>query len=177
MNRRVVAVALPLLLLLLLPNLSPAQRIFFGAGATLPNGDYGEFAKTGWMANAGVGFAIPNSRAGVTFSAFYGMNSHDDVDGDKTNLYGAMGSLRYAFHEPTRPGLFVNGGIGLLVHSYKSDLFPSAEESETQFAYHAGVGVDIPLSSVSLYGLAGYMGGDTTFLRFMAGISIPIGGN
>lgn len=176
-RRSAVAFVATLAVLLSLPSTVHSQaRLFFGGGLTAPSGEYGDYAKTGWMAVAGLGTRIQGTKFGVNGSVFYGSNSHEE-EGDKTTLYGVWGSGRYSLHEDNRPGLFLSGGLGLQVHKYSSEDFPSAEESETQFAGHGGLGVDIPLSRSALFLIGSYVFGDTSYLRFMAGISFPLGGN
>lgn len=178
MKRR-ARVLFPLLVAwLLVPSIATAQtRLFFGAGATLPNGDYGEYANTGWMLNAGLGFPLKNPKVGVNISGWYGGNSHSDFEGDETTLYGAFGHLTYRFHEPQKAGLFAGAGAGFLAHSYGSEQFPDEEHTDTGFAYSLLAGLDIPLKKLGLYVLAGWVGGDDTMVRLMAGLSIPLGGN
>lgn len=178
MKRRAVAVAvLTLAALTQFPSTAASQaRFFFGGGLTTPTGDYSEYAKTGWMAVAGLGWRVPDTRFGVNGSVMYGVNNHED-EGDKTTLYGVFASGRYSLHEPDRPGLFLSGGLGIQVHKYSSEDFPSADESETQFAGHGGLGVDVPLGRSALFGLASYVVGDTSYLRFLLGLSFPLGGN
>ena len=65
-----------------------AQYIFLGGGATLPMGDYKDFAKTGWIATAGVGFDVGSRGLWVEGQGYYGSNKHDDGSGDKTDLLG-----------------------------------------------------------------------------------------
>jgi hypothetical protein len=177
MKRRAPVLLTVLFTLTLAPTILIAQtRLFFGAGATMPNGDYGEYANTGWLTNVGLGFGLgSNPRLGANVSFWYGSNSHSDIDGDKTNLYGGFGHLRYSFHDQGKAGLFAAGGLGYLVHSYSSDQFDG--ESEGAFAYSLAAGFDIPLNNLGLYILAGWVGGEDTFLRLMAGLSIPLGGN
>ena len=178
MNRRAPVLLTCLVALALVPSILTAQtRLFFGAGATSPAGDYGEYAKTGYLVNAGVGFAL-NPKLGVNFAGWYGGNSHDDIEGDKTTLYGLFGHLKYQLHAPEKTGLFVSGGLGFLTHKYSSNEFPEDEGSESNFEYSAAAGIDFPLKGkLGLYALAGYVGGEDTFLRFMAGITIPLGGS
>jgi hypothetical protein len=178
MKRRAPVLSTFLLAFTLAPAMLTAQtRLFFGAGATMPNGDYGEYANTGYLVNAGVGFPLKNPKLGVNFSGWYGGNSHSDFEGDKTTLYGLFGHLTYRFHEPQRAGLFAAGGAGMLWHAYSSDQFQDEEHTDSGFAYSLAAGLDIPLNKLGLWLLAGWVGGDDTMIRLMAGISIPLGGN
>ena len=181
MNRRATVLVTFLVALFLMPTVVTAQaRLFIGAGATSPAGDYGEVAKTGWLANVGVGFPLKNPKMSVSAAGWYGNNGHDDADGGSTDLYGLMAHLKYSLHDPARAGLFLAGGGGFLVHKYNppDDLGGDYSDSETNFEYSLAAGVDLPLKGkLGLYGLLGYVGGEDTFLRIMAGVTIPLGGS
>lgn len=170
-KRRVV----PLLFaLLLVPAVVHAQAyLFVGGGPTFPSGEYGDYANTGWMAHAGLGFPVGPQGMSVGVDAFYGQNNHSDIDGDKTNPLGAMGFLLYRLGNPERPGVYLFGEGGLLVHKYGSDTFDS--ESDSQFAFGGGAGVSIPLGSKSLFVEGHYTTSDgTNFISAIAGITIGL---
>lgn len=174
MSRRSLAVPL-LLVLLAVPVVAQAQvYVFLGGGPTFPNGDYGNYAKTGWIAHAGVGVPVGPAGLSVGLDAFYGQNNHSDVDGDKTNPYGAMGFAQYRFGNPERPGVYAYGEAGLLVHKYGSDTF--SPESNSQFALGGGVGVDFPLGGgKSIWVEGAYTNSDgTNFITAQAGIALGL---
>lgn len=110
----------------------------------------------------------------------YGSNSHSDYDGDKTNLTGVVATALYRFGDPTRPGLYVFGNLGMLRHAYSSEMFPDEEGSESGVAFGAGAGVSIPRGRLSLHAQAGFLtasmdGSSTAFIPIMVGVSIPLG--
>ncbi len=175
--RRLASLAV---LLFLVAASAEAQNIWVGGGPTFPTGDYGDYAKTGWMASAGIGFGLGEAKKlAVQFEGLYGSNSHNDVEGDKTNLYGGMANLNYRFGDPSKLGLYVYGGAGLLVHDYKTDTYPDEAGSDSKFAYRFGAGLDIPLGGIGLWIDARYLrraeSYATALFPVMAGISIPIG--
>lgn len=180
-----LAMSLLLSLALLTPGAAHAQAVFLGASAIVPTGDFSDFgagdgANTGWMGFGGVLFPVGEAGLSAGVEGFFGSNSHD-TDGDKTNLYGAMALLGYAFGAPTEVSPMVFGGLGYLTHSYKSEDFPSAEGSESGLALGFGAGLGFPLGSVGGWAAASYnMGlGDvdgTTFLAISLGIQIAVGG-
>ena len=122
-----------------------AQFIFVGGGPSFPMSDYGDYAKTGWVGHVDVGFPIGDAGLAAGASGYFGSNSHDGTD-DKTNLYGALGFLAYAF--PTggsiSPSIFALAGT--MTHAYKSDTF--GDDSETGFAYGGGAALGFPLGGV-----------------------------
>lgn len=159
-----------------LPVALSAQSIYAGAGLTIPMGDFGDYADTGWMGVAGVTVDIGESGLWAYGEGFYGQNNHSDIDGDKTNPYGAMGGVGYDFGDGESLGFYVFGGVGLLVHKYSSDDFEGG--SESNFGYQAGAGVGVPLGdSFGLWGEGRFMGAsETTFIGILGGISIQLGG-
>ena len=153
-----IAAAAALTLALSAPAQAQGVNFFLGGGATIPVGDFKEFAKTGWMASAGVIYTMPTG-VFVFGELFYGENKHEAL-GEKTNPYGGMANLGYRFGDQAKPGLYVYGGIGVLVHKFTGGtLVPTA--SSPNFAYDVATGVDIPLGGVTLWNGARYMGGDT----------------
>lgn len=171
---------------LILPADSSAQVWMSAAGGvTIPVGGYEDHANTGWMARAGIdtplggASAVGQGYAGA--GGFFGSNSHADVDGDKTNLYGGFGTLGYAFRAPGPPvvpsAFFL---VGSMTHAFKSDSSP--EESVTSLAVGGGVGLSFPLLG-AVGGLieAWYLSGlgineDTKVTSVAVGVRIPLGG-
>jgi hypothetical protein len=169
-----------------IPTPVQAQGAFLGAGATFPTGDYADFgdgdgANTGFMAFGGLDFPLNQEGLSVFGEGYFGVNSHDLYDGDKTNLYGAMGGVLFDFM-PDGPGPYAFGQVGIMVHDYKSDDFPEAEGSETGLAFGGGAGYGFPLGGVNGFVEARYIqgqfdDGNTSFFGIFAGISFPLGGD
>ena len=166
---------------LLLVSAATAQAqspiLFFGGGATIPNGEYGEYAKTGWMANAGVGLPVGGKGFMVGAEVLYGSNKHEFA-GDKTNLTGANGFLLYRFGDQAKTGFYVLGSGGMLNHSFKSESEPEDEGSDTKFAWSGGAGVDVPFGGNKSFWAEGrYMArSDTKFIALLVGLSFALGG-
>lgn len=153
---------------------APASAQFFvAAGLTLPSGDYGEYAKTGWIANAGVkAWASADERLGAWVEAFYGSNTHDDVDGDKTNLYGGLASLTYNLTTGSTTTPYLIGSVGYMVHQYKSDEFTEFEGSEGGLAFGGGAGIGINTFYVEArYLTASIEDATTAVIALVAGIT------
>ena len=158
------------------PGTASAQSIYGGAGLTIPVGDFGDYADAGWMGVLGVTVDIGESGLWAYGEGFYGQNNHSDVDGDKTNPYGAMGGVGYDFGDGESVGFYAFGGAGLMVHKFSPDTGEGG--SESQFGYQAGAGVGAPLGdSFGLWGEGRIMGSkDTTFIGILAGVSVQLGG-
>ncbi len=165
-------------LTLTLPSPASAQGVYWGAGITFPMGDYGDYAKTGYLGIAGISFDLGPAGLSVVGEGFYGQNSHE-TDGDKTNPYGAMAGLLYDLNPEETGGPYVFGQAGLMVHKYSSDEF--GDDSETGFGFGAGAGYGFPLGDTELFVEGRYMYGsfdygNTSFLGIMAGVALTLGG-
>ena len=148
------------------PTQADAQTtLYLGAGASLPMGDYGEYANTGWLAVGGVVFGIGDSGFGVGGEVFYGQNNHKEEESffedEKTTPYGIMAIADYVFGTEGGIRPYVFGGAGLLVHKFSASGVES--ESESAFGYQAGLGVSFPVgASSSLFAEGRYMGSSST---------------
>jgi hypothetical protein len=162
-------------LFLAVPTATQAQSIFVGGGPTMPVGDFKDYAETGWMATAGVVIPVGDQGLWVAGEGFYGHNGHE-TEGDKTNPYGAMASLGYRAGDPDNIGPYIFGGAGLMVHKFSSDT--DEGDSESQFGYQFGAGLDIPVSSgAGLWVEGRYMGSDDTkFFGILAGFGFDVSG-
>lgn len=179
MKALVTVAVVGLLALMGTSNSLSAQMLFLGGGVTSPTSDYGEYAKTGYLLM--VGGTVPVGQGGVSIGidAFYGQNSHEAVDGDKTNPYAVLAMLDYSFSGPDADAtvyVLVEGGI--MWHKYSSDTFP--EDSESGFGYGAAVGYAFPLGGVQgwvegRFNNASLSDENTAFYGLVAGISIGLG--
>jgi opacity protein-like surface antigen len=180
MNGRKSFLVAAALLAFAFPAAGTAQTLYISGGATFPTGDYGDYADTGWMLAGGVLFSDIGT-AGLSLGAdgFYGQNSHNDYDGDKTNLYGAMGIVQYNIGSGNLQP-YVWGGAGWLAHKYSGDEFPEDEGTDSSFGYQLGAGIGYGLSeNVSIYGEGRYMAGtgdnkDTKLLGVFGGLAFAI---
>ena len=173
-----------MLLALAVPTLASAQAsIFLGGGATIPTGDFGDYAKTGWMGQAGVVANVGSNGLFVAGEGFYGSNKHE-TGGDKTNLYGADGQVGYRFGDQAKAGLYVAGLLGAMIHKYSPAT--GTGDSSTGILFGGIAGVDIPAGKVNVWVEGRWMngrfseGGDssnTAFFGLFAGVSIPVGGS
>ena len=183
----VLGIALLAVLSLTIPTQVSAQGVFLGAGATIPMGDYGDYAKTGWAVDVGVTFPIGENGLYVFADGMYGSNGHDH-EGEKTNLLGGFSGVEYAFSEPGEAGPFVFGQVGFLRHGFKSDEFPDDDESDMGLAWGGGAGYGFPVGGMNAFVLGRFIQGrygetdefeawTTTFVGVSAGVSIPLGGD
>lgn len=174
--RKTLSAVATLLVLLAAPTTVLGQGIFVGGGVTIPTGDFGDFADTGWLASGGFSFDVGDGGVSAGVEGFYGENKHE-TDGDKTNPYGAMGFLLYRAGNPESVGPYFYGGAGILVHKFSSDSSPSEDSTDTNFGYEFGAGLDFPFgSNVGAWLEGRYMGSsDTKLFGIIAGLGFGVG--
>jgi hypothetical protein len=179
MKALVTVAVVGLLALMGTSNSLSAQSLFLGVGGTSPTSDYGEYAKTGYLVLAGG--AVPVGQGGVSIGieGFYGQNSHEVVDGDKTNPYGALAMLQYSFSgRDADATVYVLLEGGMLWHKFSSDTSP--EDTESGFGYGGAAGYAFPLGGVQgwiegRFNNASISDSNTAFYGLVAGISIGLG--
>lgn len=167
---------------LALPTTTQAQTAFLwaGGGVTFGTGEYGDNTDAGWMGTAGVGVNIGESGAAVFGEGMYGQNGIADVD-ESVKLFGAMGGIMYRVGDPAAVGPYVFGGAGLLV------LDAEGADSQSNFGYEFGAGLDIPLGgNVGVWVEGRYVGStgadeameevNANVFGILAGVGVGLGG-
>lgn len=177
MIRRVSSAVLVTLLLVAVSHSIHAQTkptFFIGAGPTFPSGDYGTYAKTGWMGTAGVNFSLGGKGLWVGPEFLYGSNSHDDTEGGKTNLLGLDAALGYSVGDSKKVQPYFFGLVGYMNHQFVPTTGDS--ESEGDLLWGLGAGLSFPVGKIHLFAETRYMArGDTKFIPIFVGLSF--GGN
>lgn len=169
--RRVMLGTLALILsITLTPTVAKAQG-FIGAGATLPSGDYGDYAKTGWAVNAGFRpWMSADERAALWVEGLFASNKHEGSSGDKTNLFGGFASGTYGLTTGGTATPYIIGSVGYLVHSYKPGTSGAGSESEGGLGFGGGAGVEFSKFYIEgRYLTAKIEGSTTAFLMFTFG--------
>jgi len=164
---------------LLVSSVARAQvSVYVAGGPTFPTGEYGTYAKTGWLAAAGVGVSVASVK-GLSFGGefVYGSNKHDGAEGDKTNLPGVFGYAEYRVGDEAKPGVYFFGQAGMLNHQYKPGASAGySGDSEWKFAVGGGAGVDIPAGGVSIFVEARYLTrSGTNLVPVLVGVAVPVG--
>lgn len=181
MRRFVVPMVLGALAMTAASSRAEAQAyVFFGGGATIPTGDYGTYAKTGWMAQAGLGVDIGSKGAFLEAEGFFGSNKHETtISNDKTNIIAFMGALGYGFGaKDAKVSPYVLAGAGLLAHQFRTD-GADVEGTETKFGYTGAAGLSFKLGATAKFWVEGrYIGSSgTAVIPVMVGVTINFGGN
>lgn len=76
-------------------NRIQAQGLMVGAGAALPMGDFGDFAKTGWVASAGVHFPVGSKSLAVRVDGNYSQNGSECTSCESEKLATFLGGVEF----------------------------------------------------------------------------------
>ena len=169
--RRLFIGAAALALGLAVPSQKAEAQFFVNASATLPMGDYGDYAKTGWLAGLGArAWANSTGKLALWVVGEYGSNSHDDEDDAKTNIMSGGAWLAYILGNNPEASVtpFVVWGGGYMNHQYKiGDL----SENYGQAFAGGGIGASFGSEGKGPWVLASYRYGfdETTFLALGGG--------
>lgn len=150
-----------------------AQAGFFVAGGpSIPLGDYGDFAQTGWMAFGGVHLGLPLVPVKFRAEGMYGQNAHEGPSTEKTALYGGMANVIFQVGPPLVPVKpYIIGGAGYLNHHYSPGDAGGASTDEWKVVWGGGVGVSVSLLVVGAFVEARYLKrNDTSFLPITVGL-------
>lgn len=183
-RRMLVASAAVFAFALAAPINTQAQSIFVLAGVSAPTGGFADYAKTGWLAAAGVTFPVGEDGLWAGVEGMYGINNHDvDApaeffveDGDKTNLLGAMAILGYDIATEGNVNPYVWGGAGIQVHRFVPETGDSESESEFGYQFGAGVGFGSDDSSARPFVEVRYQGAkESKIIAGEVGVSFSVG--
>lgn len=153
----------------------PSTWVFAGGGATMPMGDYGDYAKTGFMADVGVGRNFGSGRVFAFADIFYGKNNHETEDESTTLTGGGLNIGISSTAMKARP--YAYAGLGMQNHKY-NPAGGGDGGSETNPYARGAVGVSIGSGKTTIWVEAGLIqgfGGDdgnTGYMPVLAGISI-----
>lgn len=114
----------------------------FGAGVSLPTGDFGEGVKTGWLGQVIAGITGANGMLGGRIDGMYVRHSFDGTVDGSTTLLGANADVVLS---PGSAGAklrpYVLGGIGFF--NGKSKVAGVSSDGETKFAFNLGGGLTV----------------------------------
>ena len=121
-------------------------------GITLPMGDFGDVAKTGWQGLGGVSFGLGGLPFAVRVDGFFGQNSFDVSGVDaKVQMFGGMAGGQFNFGSEASPAKpYILAQVGM-VNSKCSGDDCIGDESNTDFAIAGGGGVGFGLGSMAAF--------------------------
>jgi len=181
MKRLAVPTALALVAAVAVSSPASAQYIFFGGGPTIPSGDYGDIAKTGYMISAGFGVDIGKKGLFLEAELGRGTNTHENTGqaNSKTNVISAFGALGWSFgaaEKKVRPYLLA--GAGLVAHQFRTDAEPPlGEGTESKFGATGAGGISIRVQEKMSFWLEGrYIGSSgTNHIAALIGLTLNLG--
>lgn len=140
-----------------------------GLGPTLPQGDLGDGAKSGFHGMAGATFSLPAAPIKIRADAGYHTMKSEADDEISLNLITVSGDAQWSFMPgPLSP--YVIGGVTWGSASLGGDNAPDVD-AENDFGFNVGGGLDFGLASLKLFAEARYFSvGDSDFLPITVGI-------
>jgi hypothetical protein len=127
-----------------------------GGGLTLPLGDFGDAANTGWHGLAAVSFVPNNFPVGIQIDGMYQrFGGDEDVFGNDVNLQLIQGTAnavyRFETSEGTKVHPYLIGGIGLYNFKETGDGVVGDPGSNTDFGINGGAGFDFQAGALGLF--------------------------
>jgi hypothetical protein len=170
------------------PAMAQGAKFSLGGGVTMPLGDFGDVASTGFHGLAAVGFQPANLPIGFQIDGMYQRfgveDAPDDFDGNTQVIQGTA-NVVYTFTtaEASTFHPYLIGGVGLYNSKATGDDFEAlvGDESSTDFGVNAGAGFDFQAGSVGLFVEGRFHnvfsdGSDGTFIPITVGIRFGGGG-
>ena len=134
--KRLSAAVLAGVFAVLAASTAQAQYVFFGGGLNLPMSDFKDGAKTGWIAQGGLGFNVGKA-LWIEGEGWYGSNKSKVTGGAKTDLWAALAAVGYDLMPGKKLTPYILGGAGLL----------GIKHGETKLGYTAAVGLGYQATS------------------------------
>ena len=139
------------------------RPVSFGitGGASIPTGDFGDVATTGYDIGALLEFQPApgplSFRIEGDYQSFSASDEFNDVFGDTDlNIISGTGNVVWRFPiQSTTVRPYLTGGVG--VYHLKADSDTDAlDDSETKFGLNGGAGIELPLSGLTTFVEARY---------------------
>lgn len=140
------------------PAVAQGAKFAVGGGLTLPLGDFGDIASTGFHGLAAVGFQPANLPVGFQVDGMYqrfGVEDAPDGFDGNTQVIQGTANVVYTFTtaEESTFHPYLIGGVGLYNFKPTGDDLQAivGDESETDFGINAGAGFDFQAGNVALF--------------------------
>jgi hypothetical protein len=164
------------------PLFAQGAEFSLGGGATLPLGNFDDFAKLGWHGTGAVSFVPQNLPVGFQIDGTFSRLSDETPLDVKSQLIYGTGNVVYKFKSSgdTKFRPYLIGGAGVYNLDAKGDDVPSGIESVTKFGLNAGAGFDFKAGSAGVFVEGRFHnvfteGDNTNFIPFTVGVRF--GGN
>ncbi len=131
-------------------------KFSLGGGLTLPLGNFGDAAGTGFHGLAAVGFQPANFPVGIQVDGmFQRLGADEDAFGDDVNFQVIQGTANavYKFQtsETTKVRPYIIGGVGLYNFKQTGDDVIGDPGSNTDFGINGGAGFDFVAGAASVF--------------------------
>lgn len=140
------------------PALAQGAKFAVGGGLTLPLGDFGDAAGTGYHGLAAVSFQPSGSPVGIQVDGMYQRLGADDdpilgdIDVNFQIIQGTANAVyRFQTSEDTKVHPYIIGGVGLYNLKQTGDDVIGDPGSETDFGINGGAGFDFNAGAVALF--------------------------
>jgi hypothetical protein len=144
--KRIVSVVLAAGAAIVLSAASAQAQVSLGVGGglSIPLGDFGDAAKTGWNLLANVGYNTPTG-LGVRGDFFYGQHNFKGGIDAKWKLAGGLANVLYSFQGAGAVTPYVIGTVGVM--NLKADGGGGASASESKLTFGGGGGIVWPVAT------------------------------
>ena len=143
LSRAVLAAAM----LFVVPTLHAQTSLIFAAGATLPMGNTGDAVETGYHAMAGLGIKPPLAPIGARIEGLFNENAFKGASDANMRILGVIANAQYT----VVPTAYLIGGLGMYNWKCAGTCGLLGSESETDFGFNVGGGVNIPLTGLGVF--------------------------
>jgi opacity protein-like surface antigen len=159
------------------PTLAQAQSLYIAAGPSIPIGDLGDIAGTGWMLAGGFTFDLGDNGLWAGAEGTYGRNGLDSSVAGHVSLLGIMAILGYTIPTESSIHPYVWGGAGILRGDISLDDFPDEGGDDSSFGFQAGVGTTFGHGNVRplIEARLETAGSDKQFFALDAGATFGLG--
>ena len=129
------------------PTLQAQTSLIFAAGATMPIGDAGDAFDMGYHATVGLGVKPPLAPIGFRGELMYSQMEHKVLNNFGSRMISGIANVTYA----VLPTVYAIGGLGMYNGSCTGSACPASAESENDFGFNLGGGVNIPLTGLGVF--------------------------
>jgi hypothetical protein len=142
LSRAVLAAAM----VFVAPTLHAQTSLLFAAGATMPIGSTGDGVETGYHAIVGLGIKPPLAPIGARIEGMFNENAFKGASDANFRVLAVTANATYT----AIPTAYFIGGLGMYNGKCAGTCGPLTE-SNTDFGFNVGGGVNIPLTGLGVY--------------------------
>ena len=133
-------------LVLVAPSLQAQTSLIFAAGATMPLGSTGDAVDAGYHATIGVGVKPPLAPLGARVEGMFNENAFKAASDAKMRILAVTANGTWT----AAPQVYLIGGLGMY-NSKCAGTCGLLTESNTDFGFNIGGGLNIPLTGLGVF--------------------------